>query len=151
MEDYFNKSLANFIKDFACRNEVIAKFKNKKPISVIVKELTFPISEESVITMIWDYLIENNIILLYEPSRNENLQYDIVKKNNEFGKIYFEKVKMGNINKDDYELINIRELKESKSKYDKLGLFEKELIEKLPFKRDVYYLKQVITTTNNLK
>ena len=49
MGEQFNKTLSNFVKDFACRNEVIAKFKNRKPISEIVKELTFPISEESVV------------------------------------------------------------------------------------------------------
>ena len=73
-------ALSNFVKDFACRNEVIAKFKNRKPISEIVKELTFPISEESVVAMIWDYLIENNIILLHESGSDKNLQYDIVEK-----------------------------------------------------------------------
>ena len=141
MEEYFNKTLSNFVKDFACRNEVIAKFNNKKPISVIVKELTFPISEEAVIAIIWDYLVENNIILLHEPGSDENLQYDIVRKDGELGKTYFEKVKKGGINKSDYKAINIKELKADKSRYDKLGDFKKELLEKLPFKKDVYYYK----------
>ena len=128
MEEYFNKTLSNFVKDFACRNEVIAKFKNKKPISVIVKELTFPISEEAVIAIIWDYLVENNIILLHEPGSDENLQYDIVRKDGELGKTYFKKVKKGGINKSDYKAINIKELKAGKSRYDKLGDFNKELL-----------------------
>lgn len=144
MDEHFNKTLSNFVKDFACRNEVIAKFNNKKPISVIVKELTFPISEEAVITIIWDYLIENNIILLHEPGSDENLQYDIVRKDGELGKTYFEKVKKGGINKSDYKAINIKELKDDKERYNKLGAFEKELIEKLPFKKDVYYCKVII-------
>ena len=141
MGEQFNKTLSNFVKDFACRNEVIAKLKNKNPISVIVKELTFPISEESVISIIWDYLIENNIILLHEPGSDENLQYDIVRKDGELGKTYFAKVKKGGINKNDYKEINVKELKADKSRYDKLGDFEKELLEKLPFKKDVYYCK----------
>lgn len=138
----FNKTLSNFVKDFACRNEVIAKLKNKNPISVIVKELTFPISEESVIAIIWDYLIENNIILLHEPGSDENLQYDIVRKDGELGKTYFAKVKKGGINKNDYKAISIKRLKEDKVRYDKLDAFEKELLEKLPFKKEVYYCKQ---------
>ena len=68
IEEHFNNSLSRFVKDFACRNEVIAKFNNKKPISQIVKEITFPISEESIIQMIWEYIIEKNIILLNPPS-----------------------------------------------------------------------------------
>lgn len=138
----FNKTLSNFVKDFACRNEVIAKLKNKNPISVIVKELTFPISEESVIAIIWDYLIENNIILLHEPGSDENLQYDIVRKDGELGKTYFAKVKKGGINKNDYKAISIKRLKEDRVRYDKLDAFEKELLEKLPFKKEVYYCKQ---------
>ena len=141
MGEQFNKTLSNFVKDFACRNEVIAKFKNKNLINVIVKELTFPISEESVIAIIWDYLVESNIILLHEPGSDENLQYDIVRKDGELGKTYFAKVKRGGINKNDYKAINIKELKADKSRYDKLGDFEKELLEKLPFKKDVYYCK----------
>ena len=144
MEEYFNKTLSNFVKDFACRNEVIAKFNNKKPISVIVKELTFPISEEAVIAIIWDYLIEDNIILLHEPGSDENLQYDIVRKDGELGKTYFEKVKKGGIDKSDYKAVNIKELKDDKKRHDRLGAFEKELIEKLPFKKDVYYCKVII-------
>ena len=31
---------------------MIAKFNNKKPISLIVKEITFPISEESIVNII---------------------------------------------------------------------------------------------------
>ncbi|MBR0038551.1 MAG: hypothetical protein IJP71_00930 [Lachnospiraceae bacterium] len=141
MNEQFNKTLSNFVKDFACRNEVIAKFNNRTPISEIVKELTFPISEDSVIAIIWDYLIESNIILLYEPGRDENSQYDIVRKDGELGKTYFEKVKKASINKSDYKTINIKELKADKSRYDKLDAFEKELLEKLPFKKDVYYCK----------
>ena len=144
MDEHFNKTLSNFVKDFACRNEVLAKFNNKKPISVIVKELTFPISEEAVIAIIWDYLIENNIILLHDPGSDENLQYDIVRKDGELGKNYFEKVKKGGINKSDYKAINIKELKDDKERYDKFSAFEKELIEKLPFKKDVYYRKSLI-------
>ena len=144
MEEQFNKALSNFVKDFACRSEVIAKFKNRKPISKIVKELTFPISEDSVIDMIWDYLIENNIVLLHEPGSDENLQYDIVKKDGELGKTYFEKVKKSSPNKNDYKAINIKELKADKSRYDKLETFEKELFEKLPLKKDVYYYKSNI-------
>lgn len=144
MGEQFNKTLSNFVKDFACRNEVIAKFKNRKPISEIVKELTFPISEESVVAMIWDYLIENNIILLHEPGSYKNLQYDIVKKDGELGKTYFEKVKKSSPDKNDYKAINIKELKADKSRYDKLETFEKELIDKLPLKNDMYYCKSII-------
>lgn len=144
MKEYFNKTLSNFVKDFACRNEVIAKFNNKKPISAIVKELTFPISEEAVITIIWDYLIENNIILLHDPGSDENLQYDIVRKDGELGKTYFEKVKKGEIDKSAFKAVNIKELKDDKKRHDRLSAFEKELIEKLPFKKDVYYCKSLM-------
>ena len=148
MEEYFNKTLSNFVKDFACRNEVIAKFNNRTLISEIVKELTFPISEESVIAIIWDYLIENNIILLYEPGSDENLQYDIVKKDGDLGKTYFEKVKKDSVNKNDYEAINIKEFKNDKNRCDSLGIFEKELIEKLPFEGREYYFKQSLLKSN---
>lgn len=144
MGEQFNKTLSNFVKDFACRNEVIAKFKNRKTISEIVKELTFPITEESVVAMIWDYLIENNIILLHEPGSDKNLQYDIVKKDGELGKTYFEKVKKSSPDKNDYKAIDINELRADKSRYDKLETFEKELIDKLPLKNEVYYCKSII-------
>lgn len=146
MNEQFNKTLSNFVKDFACRNEVIAKFNNRTPISEIVKELTFPISEDSVIAIIWDYLIESNIILLHEPGSDENLQYDIVRKDGELGKTYFEKVKKGRININDYKVINIKELKDDKSRYNKLGDFEKELVDRLPFKNDIYYCKSSFLT-----
>lgn len=140
MGEQFNKTLSNFVKDFACKNEVIAKFKNRTPISVIVKEMTFPISEESVIALIWDYLIESNIILSEELD-DDISQYDIVKKDGELGKSYFVKVKKGSSSKSDYKAINIKKLKEDKDSYEKLGAFERELLEKLPFKKDVYYCK----------
>ena len=144
MEEHFNKALSNFVKDFACRNEVVAKLKNRVPISKIVKELTFHISEESVIAIIWDYLVENNIILLHEPNSDDNLQYDIVKKDGELGKTYFTKVKKESINKDDYKVINIKELKDDKTRYEKLDTFEKELLEKLPFNKNIYYFKTIV-------
>lgn len=139
MEEYFNKNLSNFVKDFACKNEVIAKFNNRKPISQIEKELTFKISEDSIIQMIWEYLIENNIILLHDPSSKENQQYDIVKKVGRFGKTHFEAVKRNSINDNDYELIDIGKIRSDKNVLNSYDDFERELIEKLPFDDRVYY------------
>ena len=138
IEENFNNSLSRFVKDFACRNEVIAKFNNKKPISLIVKEITFPISEESIVNIIWEYMIEKNIILLNPPSSGKNQQYDFIKKEGSFGKTYFEQVKRESINANDYELIDIMKLKNDK---EKLNDFERELVEKLPFTKDSYYIK----------
>lgn len=138
---YFNKNLSHFVQDFACRNEVIAKFNNKKTISQIVKEITFPISEESIIQMIWEYMIENNIILLYEPSSSENQQYDIVKKTSPLGKTHFVQVKKENVNANDYEKINVVNLRNDKEKLKQMSDFERELIEKLPFENCDYYIK----------
>ena len=90
-----------------------------------------------------DYLIESNIILLHEPGSDKNLQYDIVKKDGELGKTYFEKVKKSSPDKNDYKAINIKELKADKCRYDKLEAFEKELIDKLPLKNEVYYCKSI--------
>ena len=127
------------MKDFACKNEVIAKFNNRKPISQIEKELTFKISEDSIIQMIWEYLIENNIILLHDPSSKENQQYDIVKKVGRFGKTHFEAVKRNLINDNDYELIDIGKIRSDKNVLNSYDDFERELIEKLPFDDRVYY------------
>ena len=46
--DMFNKALSGFVKDFACKNEIVAKLNKKKPISQIKNELLFSISEESI-------------------------------------------------------------------------------------------------------
>lgn len=142
MGEYFNKNLSHFVKDFACRNEVIAKFNNKKPISQIAREMTFPISEESVIQIIWEYMIEKNIILLYEPDCKENQQYDIVKKEGAFGKTYFEQVKREAYDKNDYEKFDIAKLRSNKEQLEKLNDFERELLTKLPFKNKEYYIKK---------
>lgn len=138
IEEHFNNSLSRFVKDFACKNEVIAKFNNKKPISQIAKELSFPISEESIVQIIWEYLIEKNIILLNPPDSENNQQYDFVKREGQFGKTYFERVSHEAINKKDYELVDIAKLKKEKIKDD----FLRELIEKLPFEKHSYYIKK---------
>ena len=141
-DQYFNKNLSHFVKDFACRNEVIAKFNNKKSISQIVKEITFPISEESIVQMIWEYMIEKNIILLHEPSSSKNQQYDIVKKTSPLGKTHFEQVKKSNVNASDYEKIDIVKLRTDKEKLKQMSDFDRELIEKLPFENRDYYIKK---------
>ena len=98
-------ALSNFVKDFACRGEIIAKFKNRKPISRIRDELTYKISEESIIDIIWNYLVEENIVLLYNLLDERNKQYKIVKKETEFGKVYFEREPVKNINVNEFERI----------------------------------------------
>lgn len=147
-EEHFNNSLSRFVKDFACRNEVIAKFNNRKPISQIERELTYKISEESIIQMIWEYIIEKNIILLNDLDSNKNRQYDFIKKEGRFGKTYFERVSNNEINKNDYKKINIIKLKNDKTK---LLDFEKELIEKLPFTKDIYYIKEGLINISLIK
>ena len=148
IEEHFNNSLSRFVKDFACKNEVIAKFNNKKPISQIVNEITFPISEESIVQMIWEYMIEKNIILLNHPKSKNNQQYDFVKKEGRFGKAYFEQVKRDVINENDYELVDIANLK-TESEKKKLNDFERELIEKFPFKQDLIYIKKQFLRIEN--
>lgn len=138
IEEHFNNSLSRFVKDFACKNEVIAKFNNKKPISQISKELSFPISEESIVQIIWEYLIEKNIILLNPLDSENNQQYDFVKREGQFGKTYFERVSHETINEKDYELLDIAKIKKDKIKDD----FMRELIEKLPFEKHSYYIKK---------
>lgn len=141
IEEHFDNSLSRFVKDFACKNEVIAKFNNRKPISQIVKEMTFPISEESIVSIIWEYLIESNIVLLNSPDSEKNQQYDYVKKEGQFGKAHFERVSHNSLNEKDYELIDIAKLRADieNSKFDD---FERELIEKLPFEKEQYYVKK---------
>lgn len=141
-EEFFNKALSNFVKDFACTDEVIAKFKNKKPISQIVKELTFRISESDIIQMIWNYLIEKNIVLMYEINDEKNKQYDIVKKVGQLGKITYEKVNKGSINIKDYQVVDINKLLSDKEYMLKLNDFQKELIMKLPWGNREYYIKK---------
>lgn len=140
VEEHFNNSLSRFVKDFACKNEVIAKFNNKKPISQIAKEITFPISEESIILMVWEHMIEKNIILLNPPNSIENQQYDFVKKEGRFGKVTFQQVKNNSIDANDYEVLDVEKLKHDRTLND----FERELIEKLPFKDKKYYVKKEI-------
>ena len=140
IEKHFNNSLSRFVKDFACKNEIIAKFNNKKPISQIAKEITFPISEESIILMLWEHMIENNIILLNPPNSIENQQYDFVKKEGRFGKVTFQQVKNNSIDANDYEVLDVEKLKHDRTLND----FERELIEKLPFKDKKYYVKKKV-------
>lgn len=142
IEEHFNNSLSRFVKDFACKNEVIAKFNNKKPISQIAKEITFPISEESIILMLWEHMIEKNIILLNPPNSIENQQYDFVKKEGRFGKVTFQQVKNNSIDANDYEVLDVEKLKHDRTLND----FERELIEKLPFKDKKYYVKKKVIT-----
>ena len=145
MENYFNKNLSRFIKDFACRDEIIAKLKNRKTISQITQELTFRISEESVISIVWDYLIENNIIFLYDIDDKENEQYDYIKKVNAFGKTeYIAVKKLIPIDKNDYKLVDIKKLRNLKDELKLLNDFGRELIEKLPFKDKEYYIKKTV-------
>lgn len=142
MEEYFNKNLSHFIKDFACKGEVIAKYKNKKPISKIVRELSFPISEESVIQILWEYLIDNNIVLLYDVDSKENEQVDYEKKVDAVGKVHFEAVKRKKIQKDKYVLIDIVSLRCDIDKLNSMCDFEREMVEKLPFENRSYYIKK---------
>ena len=142
MEEYFNKSLSHFVKDFACKGEVVSKFKNKKPISKIVKELSFPVAEESVIKILWEYLIDNNIVLLYDIDNKKNEQVDYEKKVNAVGKVHFEAVKKSKISKEEYDLIDIGFLRSDKDRFSKLSDFKRELIEKLPFDNKSYYVRK---------
>ena len=142
MEEYFDKGLSRFVKDFACKDEIIAKFKRKISISQITKELTFKISEESVISILWDYLIDNNIILLYDIDSKENDQYDFVKKVSSLGKTEYVAVKKSMpVEKSDYKLVDIKRLRSSEAELKALNDFERELIEKLPFGNREYYIK----------
>lgn len=141
-EEFFNKALSNFVKDFACTNEVIAKFNNKKLISQIASELTFKINEDDIVQIIWNYLIEKNIVLMYEISDEKNKQYDIVKKVSQLGKISYEKVNKGSIDIKDYQVINIKKVLDDKEKFLKLNDYQKELIMKLPWGNKEYYIKK---------
>lgn len=139
--DMFNKALSSFVKDFACKNEIIAKLNKKKPISQIKNELLFPISEESIAKIIWEHLIEKNIILLFEPGDAKNEQYDIVRKFDSMGKAYYEQVKLTSSNINDYSLLNIQDIKNNKSLLSNLDDFKKELLLKLPYKQNILYVK----------
>lgn len=72
-ENYFNKALSTFVIDFACKDEVIAKYKRGKDMHTIKKELTFPISIDNI----------KNIIEKYENEKKET--YDFMKVEDEFG------------------------------------------------------------------
>ena len=142
IEKVKESALSNFVKDFACRGEIIAKFKNRKPISKIRDELTYKISEESIIDIIWSYLIEENIVLLYDLLDERNKQYKIVKKETEFGKVYFEREPAKNINVNEFDKCNIKKLLEDDAVFEKLDGFEKEIFTKLPFDKKEYYVKK---------
>lgn len=138
--DIFNKALSSFVKDFACKNEIIAKLNKKKPISQIKNELLFPISEESIAKIIWEYLIEKSIILLYEPGDTKNEQYEFVRKTDSIGKTHYEQVKIKPSNKNDYILLNLSEIKLNSALLDSLDDFKKELILKLPCRQQSFYV-----------
>lgn len=139
--DIFNAALSGFIKDFACKNEIVAKLNKKKPISQIKNELLFSISEESIAEIVLEYLIEKNIILLYEPGNSKNEQYEFVRKFDSIGKAHYEQVKIKPSNKNDYILLNLSEIKSNKNLLDSLDDFKKELILKLPCKQKCVYVK----------
>ena len=139
--DIFNAALSGFIKDFACKNEIVAKLNKKKPISQIKNELLFSISEESIAEIVLEYLIEKNIILLYEPGNSKNEQYEFVRKFDSIGKAHYEQVKIKPSNKNDYILLNLSEIKSNKNLLDSLDDFKKELILKLPCKQKSVYVK----------
>ena len=140
--DMFNKALSGFIKDFACKNEIIAKLNKKKPISQIKNELLFSISEESIAKIIWEHLIEKNIVLLYEPGDARNEQYEFVRKFDSVGKAHYEQIKIKSTDKNDYVLLNLSKIKSDKTLLNSLDCFRKELILKLPCKQNLIYIKQ---------
>lgn len=142
MEEYFNKALSNFVKDFACKGEIIAKFNSKKSISKIYSELTFKINEDEIVQIIWNYLIEKNIVLMYEINDEKNQQYDIVKKVNQLGKVTYEKVNKGNIDVKDYQVIDMKKFLSDKEFILKLDDYKRELIMKLPWEKREYYVKK---------
>ncbi len=142
MEEYFNKALSNFVKDFACKGEIIAKLNSKKSISKIYSELTFKINEDDIVQIIWNYLIEKNIVLMYEINDEKNQQYDIVKKVNQLGKVTYEKVNKGNIDVKDYQVIDMKKILSDKEFILKLDDYKRELIMKLPWEKREYYVKK---------
>lgn len=142
MEEYFNRALSNFVKDFACKGEIIAKLNSKKSISKIFNELTFKINEDDIVQIIWNYLIEKNIVLMYEINDEKNQQYDIVKKVNQLGKVTYEKVNKGNIDVKDYQVIDMKKILSDKEFILKLDDYKRELIMKLPWEKREYYVKK---------
>ena len=142
VENVKESALSIFVKDFACKGEIIAKLKNRKPISKIREELTYKISENSIIDIIWNYLVEENIVLLYDILDERNKQYEIVKKENALGKIYFERGSAKKINVNDYDKVDIKRILEDKNSFDKMDDFEKEIFTKLPFNKKEYYIKR---------
>ena len=94
--------------------------------------------------MLWEHMIEKNIILLNPPNSIENQQYDFVKKEGRFGKVTFQQVKNNSIDANDYEVLDVEKLKHNRALND----FERELIEKLPFKDKKYYVKKTFLLTN---
>ena len=70
--DLFNKALSNFAVDFAAGDAVRAFTDKGYSAKEIRDKLDFPIPVERIRKIMWEHLLDTNVILLAEPEKGSS-------------------------------------------------------------------------------
>ena len=90
---YFKQALSDFVLDAAGGGAIRHLVKQGLTVRQIADRLDFPIAYEKVRQMVWDALVEQEIILLEEPGAGAPVEKAVyVKEQGEFGRTSFRRI-----------------------------------------------------------
>ena len=92
-QKYFKQAISNFTFEAACGGAIRHLADLGYSVKQITEQLSYPVSYEKVQKAVWEYFLENGILLLKEPGK-EKIQEkaDYVKEYNKYGKASFRRV-----------------------------------------------------------
>lgn len=92
-QKYFKQAISNFTYEAACGGAIRHLADLGYSVKQIMEQLSFPVPYERVQTTVWEYFLENGVLLLEEPGKGkipEKAEY--VKEYNKYGKASFRRV-----------------------------------------------------------
>lgn len=70
----FNKALNNFIKDFACGDDIRHLADRGYTVAGIAKEIDYPLTEDKIADIVWQHYIDTGKICTEEPAASDFIE-----------------------------------------------------------------------------
>lgn len=92
-QKYFKQAISNFTFEAACGGAIRHLADLGYSVKQIEEQLSYPVPYEKVQKTVWEYFLENGILLLEEPGKVKiQEKADYVKEYNKYGKASFRRV-----------------------------------------------------------
>lgn len=92
-QKYFKQALSDFTYDAACGGAIRHLADLGYSVGQIVEQLSFPVPYERVQKTVWEYFLENGVLLLEEPGKGKAPEKaDYVREYDKYGKASFRRV-----------------------------------------------------------